>query len=88
MLYSALEQHCDGSWWFHGDTFTSREEAGRFLPGWIGWDENRHKKIFYHEKPLPREECYTIDDGETFEFAGITLWDKKNGILKKQNSHA
>lgn len=79
MLYSCVEQHCDGSWWYHGNTFESREEAGNFLDDWIPWDANRHKMIFTHEKPLPDETCCTKDGGETFEFAGLILWDKENG---------
>ena len=83
-MFSALEQHKDGAWWYHGDTFETEAEAKEFIEGWIWWDANRPKFYFEHEKPLPKKSCCTKDGCRTFEFAGKILWDRKKGTLKQE----
>lgn len=51
--YSCLELHNDGSWWYHGNTFSSREEADAFIIKWIWFDDHRTKRIFEHSIPFP-----------------------------------
>lgn len=72
MLYSCLERHVGGSYWYHGDTFQTREQAETFIAEWIPWDPDREKRIIEHEKLLPNETCYTFDF-HTFESFGIIL---------------
>lgn len=60
-LYSAFEQHKDGSWWYHCHTFTDRAAAEEFLKKWIWWDTDRRKTVFEHEKPFPMETLHTFD---------------------------
>lgn len=69
MLYSVLERHNDGSYWHHGKTFNTREEAEKFMADWIPWDPQRGKRIIEHQKPLPNEPCCTFDF-KNFGFAG------------------
>lgn len=51
--FSCLEFHHPESWWYHGDTFGTREEAEAFLEKWIPWDDDRSKRIFIHSRPFP-----------------------------------
>ena len=73
MYYSALEQHKDGSFWYHGHTFENKEDAEKFVADWISWDPGRIKKVFEHKKPLPDQTCCTFDF-KHFGFAGAILW--------------
>lgn len=74
MFFSCIERHVDGSFWYHGDTFQTREQAETFMAGWIPWDPDREKRIIEHEKPINPNNgyCYTFDF-HTFEFGGITI---------------
>ena len=74
MLFSCIERHDDGSFWFHGDTFNTRKQAETFMAGWIPWDPEREKRIIEHETPITTHygNCYTFDF-HTFEFGGITI---------------
>lgn len=74
MLYSCLERHVDGSYWYHGDTFETREQAETFLEKFIWWDPSREKRIIEHEKPINPNNGYCCTfDFHTFEFGGITI---------------
>lgn len=59
--YSLLEQHTNGAWWYHGNTYTSREEAEERFKTWIWWDKERPKKILEHTSSLPKETMVTYD---------------------------
>lgn len=61
MLYSAIERHIDGGWWYHGDTFENREEAEQFLLEWIWWDKDRPKRIYEHLTPFPLKTMVSYD---------------------------
>lgn len=71
-FYSAFEQHYDGSWWYHLDTFTDRAASEEFLKKWIWWDTDRRKTIFEHEHPLPQETLWTRDFESFFRIADST----------------
>ena len=74
MLFSCIERHVDGSFWFHGYTFNTREQAETFMAGWIPWDPEREKRIIEHETPIKTHygNCCKFDF-HTFEFGGIIL---------------
>lgn len=74
MLFSCLERHNDGSFWYHGNTFNSHEQAEIFLKSWIPWDPNRKKLIIEHATPITTYfgVCYTYDFRK-FEYGGITV---------------
>lgn len=71
MNYSLLEQHLDGSWWYHGNTFATRAEAEAFSARWIWWDKGRPKTILEHERPLPKKTLSTHDFKTFKEVGGI-----------------
>lgn len=48
ILYSLFEKHADGEWWYHGDTFRTKEDAEQRMSQWIEWDKNRPRVIFEH----------------------------------------
>lgn len=77
-MYSLLEQHKDGSWWYHpGDTFDTRMAVYERFHSRFWWDPERPHKVFEHDKPLFQEySTCTTDGGETFRFAGAILWEK------------
>lgn len=75
-MYSLLEQHTDGSLWYHpGFTFDTQEEAEAFFPKAFWWDLDRPHCVFEHDKPLPQD-CATCtqDGGKTFHIAGDVKW--------------
>ncbi len=61
VYYTLLEQHTNGAWWYHGQTFTTVKEAADYWDRWIWWDEKRPKMILSHTSPLPRETMVTFD---------------------------
>lgn len=74
MIYSLLEQHYDGSWWYHkGASYDTLDRALIAIPNYIKWDETRGKVIFCHDEPLPQRSCYTFDF-KNFAFCGQILW--------------
>lgn len=79
MMYSLLEQHKDGSWWYHpGHTFDTEEEVEACFQRSFWWDLTRPHKAFKHDKPLFQEySTCTTDGGETFRFAGAILWENE-----------
>ena len=72
-LYSVLERHNDGAWWYHCGTFSNRKWAEEYLETWIPFDKDRPKMVFEHTKPLPQQSCCT-KNFKTFEFGGVILW--------------
>lgn len=69
MNYSLFEQHKDGTWWYHCNTFTTRHAAEKYMKEWIWWDGERRKTIFEHEKPFPQETLWTCDFKNFFRIA-------------------
>jgi len=70
MKYSLLEQHNDGSWWYHGNTFDTWGEADDYRRRWIWWDEKRNKQIIGHDDDLPKETLYTYDLNHFYTVGG------------------
>ena len=87
-MYSVLEQHTDGSWWYHpGNTFETQEEAAS-----EGWDHYgsgcyltpRPYKVIEHTKPFPQDLDRCSFDCVHFNFAGgylFSLKDEEGGAL-------
>lgn len=76
MIYSLLEQHYDGSWWYHkGASYDTLDRALIAIPNYIKWDETRGKVIFCHDEPLPQRSCCTFDF-KNFAFCGQILWEE------------
>lgn len=74
VMYSLLEQHNDGSWWYHpGNTYNSPEEAEEAFKKIFWWDLDRPHKVIKHTGPLFQEHSSCTKDFNTFEFAGLTV---------------
>ena len=58
MYYSVVEQHVDGSWWYHRKTFETKEEALEYAQGALGWRDSR-QIVFEHSTKLPDETLWT-----------------------------
>ena len=89
-MYSLLEEHADGSWWYHpGCTFSNRPEACDVFMRFIGvassfelhkGNISRSVKIITHTKPFPQDMSRCTRDFVHFDFAGgyeFNLTDKK-----------
>lgn len=70
MLYSLLEQHKDGSWWYHpGFTFNSPEEVEECFKK--HFDDSRPHMVFEHEEPMFQKHSTSSYDLKTFDFGGL-----------------
>lgn len=58
MYYSVVEQHVDGSWWYHRETFETKEEALKYAQGALGWRDSR-QMVLEHSTKLPDETLWT-----------------------------
>lgn len=75
MIYSVLEQHRDGSWWYHpGYTFDTEEKAQEQAADFSKRHEGRPTTVFAHEEKLPQGYATCTEDFETFGFGGIVEW--------------
>lgn len=88
-LFSLLEQHKDGSWWYHpGDTFTTPEEVEEcFHQTFDKFHPNRPHKVFEHSDPLPQEFATCTKDFKIFEFLGVIYWPKAKEKQLIKTSH-
>lgn len=61
--YSLLEQHTNGAWWYHRNTFTSRKEAEEYFKIWLTGDfiQKRPRMILEHTDSIPDETMVTDD---------------------------
>lgn len=77
-MYSLLEQHIDGSWWYHpGDTFETEVEVEQCFQRKYGhWSPDRPHKAFKHAEPLCQDYATCTFDFKVFEFGGIIHWPK------------
>lgn len=77
-MFSLLEQHRDGSWWYHpGDTFDTAEEVEQCFQEKYGHnDPERPHKIFEHDEPMFQEYSTCTFDFKTFWFGGMVHWPK------------
>ena len=65
MMYSLIERHLDGSWWYHpGHTFDTPEEAEECFKRSFWWDLERPHKVIEHAEPL-FQKWATIIERET-----------------------
>lgn len=77
-MYSLLEQHVDGSWWYHpGYTFETEEEVEQcFQQAYGHWAPDRPHRTFKHDEPLFQEYSTCTCDFKVFEFGGMIHWPK------------
>lgn len=74
-LYSVLEQHLDGSWWYHlGWTFETREAAEQKIREGLWFDPQRPMRLFEHHRPFPQDHGRYTRDLKTFGIAGYIDW--------------
>lgn len=86
-MYSALEQHRDGSWWYHGRTFYNLTNAKEYLDATFWWDEERPQVIIEHEEELPRMTLWTGDCKTFKQVADSTPFITINSkIIYKKNT--
>lgn len=70
-MYSVLEQHNGGSWWYHpGFTHDSYKEAEEHFEKSFWWDKSRPHRIIEHTKPFPQRTLCTFDF-VSFGFGGV-----------------
>ena len=93
-MFSILEQHSNGSWWYHpGDTFGTQEEAA--IEGWNVYGSGacltpRDYKIIEHQKPFPQDMARCSFDCVHFDFAGgyhFSLEDEEDKPLKERKDY-
>lgn len=74
-MFSVLEQHIDGSWWYHpGYSFHTEEEAKQRAEEFSKNHDNRITKVFEHTEPMFQKYSTCTRDFEIFEFQGIVEW--------------
>ena len=75
-MFSLLEQHVDGSWWYHpGDTFETEAEVEQCFQEGIGrFDPDRPHQAFEHQEPLCQERSTCTFDFKTFMWGGMIFW--------------
>lgn len=74
-MYSLLEQHNDGWWWYHpGTTFDTPEEVIECFDNMFWWDRNRPHKVFEHSIPFPQKHSICSKNFKVFEFGGLPEW--------------
>ena len=56
--YSCLEQHTNGSWWYHGKTFLHDVEARGYIRTAIDWRDSM-QRIIRHTTELPKETLWS-----------------------------
>lgn len=78
MLYSVLEQHLDGSWWYHPwvGTYKTKEEAEASFHK--HFDDGRPHLLYEHMKPLFQRFSTCTHDFVNFEFGGKIMWTKED----------
>ena len=85
-MFSLLEQHKDGAWWYHpGDTFKTEAEVDRRFQETFGqFDPERPHRTFEHEEPMFQEFSTCTFDFKTFEFGGKIFWPQAlKGTFKR-----
>lgn len=85
-MFSLLEQHKDGSWWYHpGCTFNTPEEVEECFKDEFKMHPDRPHMCFKHDEPMFQEFATYTNDFKTFHFLGIIHWPKsREGELLKQ----
>ena len=89
-MYSLLEQHTDGSWWYHpGCSFDCGPEGCQVFLRLIRMTESfeffkgesvsRSFKILNHSKPFPQDMSRCTRDFVNFNFAGGYEFNIKEG---------
>lgn len=58
--YSCLEQHKNGSWWYHMKTFRHAVEAIGWCHNFLRWRDSV-QTVIEHDEPLPQETLWTTD---------------------------
>lgn len=72
MYYSVVEQHVDGSWWYHRKTFETKEEALEYAQGALDWRDSR-QIVFEHSTKLPDETLWTRNFQDFYWAGSSTL---------------
>ena len=81
-MYSLLERHIDGPWWYHpGMTFNTAKQARDAFKRRFWWDLSRVHKVFKHQKPLPQAYDSYTTDFKTFYFGGIAVWKDCDKVI-------
>lgn len=75
-LYTPLEQHTDGAWWYHPNTtYNSRDKAEKAFEELFWWDR-RPFLILKHKQPFSQDKSLYTTDFINFYFAGILEYTK------------
>lgn len=86
-MVSIVEQHKDGSWWYHpGQTWDSREEAEEgYKKFWGKYHPERPVQFFEHDEPMYQRCATCTFDFKVFHFGGMIRWPKahEGELLRK-----
>lgn len=82
MYYSVVEQHIDGSWWYHRKTFETKEEALEYSSVALGWRDSR-QIVFEHTNKLPDQTLWTRNFEEFLWVGSSTLVAGRSGFVQK-----
>ena len=77
-MFSLLEQHIDGTWWYHPrprSTFDTPEEVEEAFKKIFWWDLSRLHMVFEHSKPLFQRYSTYTRDFKVFLFDDIIRWE-------------
>lgn len=93
-MFSILEQHKDGSWWYHiGETYDTREKAeteGQELYGSGKYLTPRPYKVIEHTKPFPQDlDRHSFDCIHFYSAGGyqFSLEDEEDKPLKERKGY-
>jgi hypothetical protein len=75
-MFSLLEQHIDGTWWYHpGTTFNTPEEVDGAFKRIFWWDLSRPHMVFEHKTPLYQKYSTCTLDFKKFSHLGVVVWE-------------
>ena len=90
-MVSIVEQHVDGSWWYHpGETWATMAEAQEgYKEFWGKWHPERPYRLFEHDEPMCQQMATCTFDFKVFHFGGMIRWPKaREGELLRRGQNA
>ena len=83
-MYSFLERHTDGYWWYHPrSTFDTPEDAEKNFQERFWWDLDRPHIIVKHKVEFPQDYSRSSMDLLHFGFGGLFDYEIKCEIVNK-----
>jgi len=80
-FYTPLEQHNNGSWWFHRLTFRNKQDALEYVDKAISWRDS-HQVVIEHKTRLIDETLWTRDFDKFYWAGSTTIVACKAGLIR------